>query len=321
MNFTNFIGVDVAKNKIDIFNLKTNEHMTIANRTKGIEKTFSKIEKEGTLVLLENTGGYEKNCIDALIQLGFAIHRTENRSFKSYIRSLGQKAKTDLIDAKALAQYGQERQKDLKLYQKPAETDEELKQLLTYLEELKKQRAAHKNRLQSPGYWDIKDIIEETIRRLDEIITQIENKIKELIKKSKKISKKIEGMLSYKGVSLTTATKIVVYLTEIGEIQTRKVVALSGLAPYVRESGTLKMYTTTSGYGRSKVKSALYMAALSAIRFNEKISSFYKRLLANGKKKKVALVACMRKMIILLNAIVRDGFNKELTQNTGGVSC
>ena len=235
MNFTNFVGVDVAKNKIDIFNLKTNEHMTIANRTKGIEKTFSKIEKEGTLVLLENTGGYEKNCIDVLIQLGFAIHRTENRNFK--------------------------------------------------------------------------------------IIAQIKNKIKESIKKSKKISKKIEGMLSYKGVSLTTAIKIVVYLSEIGEIQTRKVVALSGLAPYVRESGTLKMYTTTSGYGRSKVKCALSMAALGAIRFKEKLSSFYKRLLANGKKKKVALVACMRKMIILLNAIVRDGFNKELTQNTGGVSC
>ena len=96
----------------------------------------------------------------------------------------------DLIDAKALTQYGQGRQKDLKLYQKLIETDEELRQLLTYLEGLKKQRAAHKNRLQSPGYWDIKDIIEETIRRLDEIIAQFENKIKELIKKSKKVSKK-----------------------------------------------------------------------------------------------------------------------------------
>ena len=184
MNFTNFIGIDVAKDKVDIFNLGTNKHMTIANRTKSIETAFKKVEQAGSLVILENTGGYERRCIEVLSKKGFAIHKTENKSFKHYVESLGQKAKTDLLDSKALAQYGRERQKDLKLFNQPAKEEQELKQLLTYLEELKKMRAREKNRLKSAGYGNIRDIIEETIRRLDEMVKQIEKKINEILSKN-----------------------------------------------------------------------------------------------------------------------------------------
>ncbi len=306
MNFKNFIGIDVAKDKVDIFNLGTNKHMTIANRTKNIETAFKKVEQAGSLVILENTGGYEKKCVKALTKMGFAIHKTENKSFKHYVESLGQKAKTDLLDSKALAQYGKERHEDLRLYNKTDETEEELKKLMTYLEELKRQRAAEKNRLQSPGYWGIEEIIEKSIEQRNKIIQEVENKIKELLKKSKKGNKKVESMIKYSGVSLTTAIKIMVYLPEIGTLKNKKVAALSGLVPYVRESGTKKGHMTTAGCGRPIVKRTLYMAALSAIRYNENISTFYNRLVKKGKRKMTALVACMRKMIIHLNAIVRE---------------
>lgn len=318
MNFKNFIGIDVAKDKVDIFNLGSNKHMTIANRTKSIETAFKKVEQTGSLVILENTGGYEKRCIEVLSKMGFAIHKTENKSFKHYVGSLGQKSKTDLLDSKALAQYGKERHENLKLYNKPDKDEEKLKELMTYLEKLKKQRAAEKNRLQSLGYWDIEDIIEMSIKRLDEIIKQVENKIKELVKKSKKGSKKVESMVKYTGISLTTAMKIMVYLPEIGTLKNKKVAALSGLVPYVRESSTKKGHMTTAGCGRSMVKRTLYMAALSAVKYNKEISAFYNKLVKKGKKKMTALVACMRKMIIHLNAIVRETF-KEPTLAYKGV--
>lgn len=317
MDFKNFIGIDVAKDKVDIFNLGTNKHMTIANRTKSIETAFKKVEQEGSLVILENTGGYERQCIEVLSKMGFAIHKTENKSFKHYVGSLGQKAKTDLLDSKALAQYGKERQEELKLYNKPDKTEDEIKQLMTYLEKLKKRRAAEKNMAQSSGYWDITDIIEKSIEQQNAIIKQIENKIKELVKKSKKGSKKVESMVKYTGISLTTAMKIMVYLPEIGTLKNKKIAALSGLVPYVRESGTKKGHVTTAGCGRSKVKRTLYMAALSAIRYNKEISAFYNKLVRKGKKKMIALVACMRKMIIHLNAIVRETFKEPTLAYTG----
>lgn len=93
MNFKNFIGIDVAKDKIDIFNLGANEHMTIANRTKNIETAFKKVEQAGSLVILENTGGYERKCVKALTKMGFAIHKTENKSFKHYVESWDRKQK------------------------------------------------------------------------------------------------------------------------------------------------------------------------------------------------------------------------------------
>ena len=315
MNFTNFIGIDVAKDKVDVFNLATKKHMTIVNRTKSIETAFKKIERDGSLVVMENTGGYERRCIEVLSKMGFAIHKTENKSFKHYVESLGQKAKTDLLDSKALAQYGKERHEDLKLYNKPDENEEKLKELMTYLEKLKKQRAAEKNRLQSSGYLDIADIIEKWIEQQNGIIAEIENKIKELLKKSKKKNKKIESMIKYKGISLTTAMNLMVYLPEIGQIKNKKAAALSGLVPYVRESGTKKSHTTTAGCGRPIVKRVLYMAALSAIRYNKEISAFYNKLVKSGKKKMIALVACMRKMIIHLNAIVRKISKEPLALN------
>lgn len=314
MNYKNFIGIDVAKEKIDIFNLSAKKHITISNRTDSIKTALKDQRKEDTLVVLENTGGYEKKCIEALSQMGFAIHKTENRKFKKYIESLGQKAKTDLIDAKALAQYGQERQKDLKLFNKPAAEEQELKELLRYLEELKKIRAAERNRLKSAGYGNIRYLIEETLRRLDEMIDQVEKKIKELLAKNPIASKKMNSLIQYIGVSFTTASKLMVYLPELGNLRKEKIVALSGLAPYVCQSGTIKKHATTAGSGRPIVKKTLYMAALSAIRYNPQLAAFYKRLLTKGKHKMIALVACMRKMIIHLNAIVR----KDLYE--GGVA-
>ena len=307
--FTNFIGIDVAKNKIDVFNLGTNKHMVVQNTVNNIAAAFKEIEQQGSLVVLENTGGYENRCVRVLHQLGFAIHKTENRSFKHYIGSLGQNAKTDLLDSKALAQYGKERHENLKLYVSPEEAHERLKELGTYLDELKRWKVAEGNRLQSAGFAGISDIIAESLKSIDQIVNQVQEEIDRLVEENEAISRKVKSMVQYKGIASTTAINLVTYLSEIGTLSKRQIAALAGLAPYARESGTMKTTYTTSGSGRPRVKRALYMASLSAIKRNPQIAPLYKSLLARGKPKKVALVACMRKMLIQLNAIVRKELN------------
>ena len=307
--FTNFIGIDVAKNKIDVFNLGTNKHMVVQNTVNNIAAAFKEIEQQGSLVVLENTGGYENRCVRVLHQLGFAIHKTENRSFKHYIGSLGQNAKTDLLDSKALAQYGKERHESLKLYKNPEETLTRLKELGTYLDELKQLRIAEGNRFKSAGFEGISNIIAESLESIDKIIAKVQAEINQLVEEDEALSRKVKSMIEYKGIASTTAINLVTYLSEIGTLSKRKLAALSGLAPYARESGTMKTTYTTSGSGRPRVKRALYMASLSAVKSNPQIAPLYKSLLARGKPKKVALVACMRKMIIHLNAIVRKELN------------
>lgn len=315
--FKNYIGVDVAKEKVDIFNWETREHMTAANSDEVLELLFKNISNDNnnTLVVLENTGGYEEGCVKVLERLGFAIHKTENKSFKNYIKSLGQKAKSDILDSRALAQYGKERGESLRLYKSLNLNDKLRGELVNYLEELKKMRAAEKNRLKSGGYRNIKEVIQDSIEGLSAVIEKVEAKINDIVKLSPVTDRKIKAMEEYTGVSSTTAIKIMTYLPEIGKLDKQKAVALAGLAPYTQQSGNKVSHQKTTGNGRPGLKKALYMAALSAIRFNEPIATFYNRLINKGKPKKVALVACMRKMIIHLNALVKESTTLNPTTN------
>lgn len=318
--FKNYIGVDIAKEKVDVFNWETSEHMTAANSAEVLESLFKNIsdDNNNTLVVLENTGGYEEGCVKVLEKLGFAIHKTENKSFKNYIRSLGQRAKSDIIDSRALAMYGKERNESLRLYRSLDSADKKRHELVNYVEELKKMRAAEKNRLKSAGYQNIAENIKQTIAGVSDIITQIENQIKDLIKADPKTDKKIKAMEGYKGISTTTAIKVVTYLPEIGTIENRKAVALAGLAPYINQSGSRLSHKSTTGNGRPGLKKALYMAALSAVRYNEPIATFYNRLVNKGKPKKVALIAAMRKMIIHLNTMITKQEHTESAQKHQG---
>ena len=202
--FSNFIGVDVSKDKIDVFSSLDKKRFTVANDRELISRAFKKFDNSNTYVVLENTGGYERKCVDALIGLNFTIHRTDNRKAKNFMRSLGD-AKTDALDAKNLALYGEERHEKLGKYEKPSESQEKLRELSLYLDELKSRRAAEKNRLQSPGCRDIKSFVTKSIEDLNKQIESVEKALREIVKEKKELQDKVELLCKYKGVGPVTS--------------------------------------------------------------------------------------------------------------------
>ncbi|GHU11428.1 IS110 family transposase [Alphaproteobacteria bacterium] len=259
-------------------------------------------------MVLENTGGYERKCIDALIGLNFTIHRTDNRKAKYFMNSLKCDAKTDMIDAKKLSKYGQERHKELPVYQKPSETQEKIRELSLYLENIKVQRAGHKNRQKSPGCEMIKSFIDETIATLDTLIKSVEKKIDELCKELKDQEDKIKLLCKVKGVGRVSATKLLAHMPELGTFDRREVAALAGVAPCAKDSGKKQGHRRVMG-GRQIIKKPLFLIALTFSRKSAKgpMKDYYRSLLNRGKEKMVAITACMRKIIVQLNAILRDG--------------
>ena len=246
------------------------------------------------------------------------IHRTTGLKFKIFKQDMGVQAKTDKIDAKLLSEYGSEMvfRKKVVLY-KPRDTEiEDLKQIVEYLDQLKAIRASEKNKMQSPGLFQIKDEIQETIKMLDDRIATIEEKLRNHLEKTKELKRKLELLTAYKGVGETTALSLLAYLPELGKEEHKKIAAIASVAPYDNSSGTKSKYKSTKGRGRPEVRRILFISALSAVRYNPKMKKFYESLIARGKRKMVALVACMRKMIIQLNAILRDGEIREFKKDT-----
>ncbi|MDR0553164.1 MAG: transposase [Holosporales bacterium] len=309
--FENFIGIDVAKKKIDVFCSATDKYTVVENAKEDIKRFFQMFKAEETLVVMENSGGYESTCIDTLLDCGFTIHRANNNMTKSYITSFGQKAKTDKIDARGLSDYGRDRCHLLEAYKPPSLVQEKIRELALYLAALKADRAKNKNRLQSPGLRLIKDNVQQTLESMDKNILDIQKEIEELIAGQEDLKKKLELMCQYKGVGKQTAINLLACLPELGEISGDAIAALAGLVPYAKESGQTKKYSSTRIGGRHFVRSTMFMASLSAIRYNRQLSDYYEHLLQMKKKKMVALVAVMRKMIVHLNAILRDGYVKE----------
>jgi transposase len=172
---------------------------------------LSKINPSETLVILENTGGYERVCLHTLVDMGFALHRTNNNLCAHFRKSLDKRAKTDKIDAKMLALYGQKNADELELYKKPEELPENIRQLAKYLERLKIERAKEKNRLQSPGCTMIKNLILETLKLMDTNIEGVEKQMQELMDSDPDVRKKRDLLCQYKGVAETIADSLYIY--------------------------------------------------------------------------------------------------------------
>lgn len=311
--YNDFIGIDVSKDTIDIYSTASSAHFTADNNSKSIQRVISRMKTDysKTLVILENTGGYENVCICLLLEKNIAFHRTNNNKVKGYMRSLGQKVKTDKIDAMLLAKYGMERSRTLKLYQKPRKECEQIREFTVYLDELKRTRASHKNRLKSPNCSNIKPHVIAIIQMLDQSIDKLTNELKSIITADNEFKKKVELMSEYVGVGQQSAIQILACLPEIGVAGRREIAALSGLAPIVQNSGKKRRHNSISAGGRGIVRRTVFMVAMSAIVHNKNISQHYQKLISDGKQKMVALVACMRKIITQLNAIVRDGFEAK----------
>ncbi len=306
-NPTSFIGCDVGKAEIVVFDSRS-EHTTSLRNEPAALAAFAASLDATCLVICEATGGYEANLLDALIAAGRPVHRADARKVKAFIRSFGTLGKSDRIDARALTQYGKERHDRLVRWQPRDCERDQLHQLVTVRRELVRQRVACSNRLQAPGMAAAQSRLQRILKVMEDEIAGLEKDIQALIKASEPLARTVKILRSIAGIGPATAAQLLALMPELGTMGRRQAAALAGLAPHPRQSGTTDLYRRTRG-GRPDIKQTLFMAGLAAARHNPTLRAFYKRLCHNGKKPIVAIVAVMRKLIVIANARIRDAAN------------
>lgn len=307
-NLTNvWVGVDVSKDTLDIYLYPLNKSFKITNNKVGIEKfvnkELSKFDVKQTAC--EATGSYEKLFATTFKQRGYPVWIVHPQRIKGYIISTGCRSKNDKIDAKKIAEFASKNTPDYKAQEK-TENQEILRALVNRRNDLTKSLAEEKTRYQQPAHEPCKESIKNMIEHLDGQIKVIEKQIKDVLKKDAELSVKAKILESVPGIGTMSATMLLSFFPELGTLDNRKIAALAGLVPFERSSGKYvgKRYI---GGGRSLPRKMLYMCALTAIQHYEPLKQFYKRLIANKKPFKVALVAVMRKLIILANTLLKKG--------------
>jgi transposase len=299
-----FIGCDVGKTTIVVFDSRDGRTIDIPNRRQDLARFASRLDNT-CLVVCEATGGHEATLLDVLVQAGIAAHRADARKVKAFIRSFGIMGKTDAIDARALAEYGQERHTKLAPWQAPDKHRGELQTLVLTRRDLVAERLAYTNRLGAPGAHTVQPYLKPLLDYLSALIKAIDAAIDALIRAHKPFARAAKVLRKIAGIGPATAAALIALMPELGRLNRRKAAALAGLAPHPRQSGATDAYRRTKG-GRPEVKRILFMAALSAAKHNTDLRAFYKKLIANGKKPLVALTAVMRKLVVICNARLRE---------------
>jgi transposase len=300
-----WIGVDVAKKKLDVFVRPAAESWTSSNDENGIVECVQKLqERKPQLVVLEATGGWEMPLAAALAIASVPVAIVNPRQVRSFARALNLFAKTDAIDAELLAHFAEVVNPEPRAVNEPA--TEKLSELVTRRRQVIAMTVAEKNRLGAARSENIRQRISYLLHVLKDELKSIDDEMKDEIQRSPIWREKDELLQSVPGVGPTVSRTLLAELPELGQLNRKQVAALVGLAPFNRDSGTLQGRRTIWG-GRSQVRTALYMAVVAALRCNTVLKRFYRSLRDAGKPAKVALTACMRKLIVVLNALLRDG--------------
>lgn len=312
--YHNFFGVDISKDEFHVAIFGNSKVTQFDNSEKGF-KEFVKTNKQilvNGFVVLEATGGYESSLLRYLQDERIAAHRANTRVVKSFIRSLSKLGKSDSIDAQGLARYAKERHEDLQLYVQVSDIEKELAELANRRSDLKHALTQEKNRLQAPDNKYCKSSNELIIEALTKEIKRLTELQQKLISESKSLKAKTELLAAeVAGIGETTAIQLISVFPELGKLNRRQVASLGGVAPHPNESGKKIGYRQTRG-GRDNIKPILYMAAMAAARSKGKLGEFYKKLIAKGKKPMVALVALMRKILIIANAKIKEWEHKNI---------
>ena len=297
-----FVGIDVSKAQLDVAIRPTSEKDCFANDKVGIKALVKWLAKiPPTLIVLEATGGYERHVMRAVVSADLPAVVVNPRQVRDFAKATGQLAKTDSIDADVLAHFAQAVRPQLRPLPDPVTV--ELRALTARRRYLLATIGAEKNRLEMTSK-TVRKSIHAHIRWLEQDLECTNRDLDRSIKQNP-IWKENEDLLrSVKGIGPVTSRTLLAELPELGTLDRRQIAALAGVAPFNRDSGTLKGRRSIWG-GRAPVRCALYMATLVATRRNPVIRAFYKRLKANGKLFKVALVACMRKLLTILNAMIK----------------
>lgn len=310
--YNNFIGIDIGKFNfvVNIYGQKATKEFE--NTDSGIALFIKKHKKKfsSALYVLETTGGYEMNLLLVMCKEKLAVHRANTRHVKNFIRSFGNAAKTDALDAKALAQYGSERSTKLSLFEPSDEHSSLLYKLSQRRKELKQLLVAEKNRIQTSRDKYIIESHEKVITLLSEQVELLDKKIDSIISNNIALCSKKDTLQTIPGIGSITANGLLSFLPELGSLNRRQIASLSGLAPKANDSGRKSGYRMTNK-GRAEIKPILFIAAMAARNSNSNLKKFYLDLIARGKKKMVALTALMRKIIVIANAKIRDLNNNE----------
>lgn len=306
-SYNNFIGIDIGKFTFVVATFGRNDIHEFNNDDKGIRAFMKKYQPflMNSLSVLETTGGYEMRLLLKLCEKGYSVHRANTRKVKNFIRSYGNTAKTDALDAKALALYGSERATHLACYTPQSEQVSVLFELVQRRKDLKHMLSAEKNRLQAPKMNAVKSSCQTMITVLSEQIDSITQQINELIEQDAALKAKKDVLKTIPGIGDIIANELLVLLPELGHLSRREIASLAGVAPRANDSGRYRGYRST-GHGRERIKPMLFLAAMAARNSNSPLKAFYDRLIASGKKKMVALTALMRKIIVIANARMKE---------------
>ena len=304
MTSETYVGVDVCKRWLDVAVHESRQAWRVSNDAKGFASLIAKLKEiEPAMIAFEATGGYESRCVKALCEAGLVVGVVNPTRVRRFAQAMGIAAKTDKIDARVIAHYASVAQINPRSAQTPLE-----ERLAAYVErrrQLLSVVVAEKNRLSTcPECMQVD--IEEHLAWLEERLANLDKDIQACVEQKAEWQERAQIIDSVPGVGAVTASTMVAELPELGQLNRQKIAALVGVAPFNKDSGPKKGKRKIYG-GRAGVRRTLHMAALSAVRFNPVIRAFYQSLLKRGKEKMVALTACMRKMLVIINVLVREG--------------
>ena len=307
VNNYSYIGIDISKDKLDIFISEKNQYLTIKNSKSDINKFLKSSHLKNLigdpLLVCESTGGWERILLNCSLENNIDIHIAHASKIYYFAKSKGILAKTDKLDAKIISSFAISEQLQPSIIN--SEIDLELKDLMMRKTQLKTNLCIEKQRQRKHLSKRVQQSITKTIKLYKNEIDLIDKEINQIFnsKESYQESKKI--LQSMTGIGNETSQILIILLPELGKVNKRQIAALTGVAPYNNDSGKKFGKMKIKG-GRMEVRNVLYMASLSAIRYNKTMQDYFNKLVQNGKMKKVALIAVMRKMITILNSLMKQ---------------
>lgn len=300
------VGVDVSKLHLDVCLHQTRKTLRIANSERGI-KQLTKILSlhEVGQIACEATGGYERLMCKTLSKQNYKVWCVQPKRIKAFIESEGIKAKTDKIDAKMIALFASQKSSSYQPFQRSDE-NEKLRSFVLLRTSRTAFAAEIKTQLQQITEPECVDYLNKHLNFLEQQIDDISAQVCNLIKENKDFTQAKETITSIPGLGNGTAEIFMALMPELGKVNSKVAAALVGVAPYIKQSGSYKGHAKISG-GRAQLRSILYMAAITAIRYNPILKAFYERLINAGKIFKVAIVAVMRKLVVYMNVLMKKG--------------
>ena len=309
------VGVDVSKAKFDVAVTGCNAVRTFDSSPQGQQNLLKFLQPLNVqLVCLEATGCYHNDLVKFLQAHDFAVAVVNPRQVRDFAKALNRAAKTDQLDARVLAQYAQclmPRETPIR-----SEIYEQLKACVARRRQLVRLKTQEKNHLESTADPLIRRAIVDQISQLEEQIQQLESRMTSLVQQDEELSERAVILQSVTGIGVMTACTMLAELPELGQVNRKQITRLVGLAPLNRDSGQFRGKRMIGG-GRKAIRTSLWMPTLVAIRYNEKLNTYYHRLLQTGKAKKEAIIACMRKLLCILNTLVKNKttWNSELVSD------